>query len=163
MGGRGAGRPEAPGQAGSAGGGHKTVRGARAGDGPAPHLLACLDHGTGTALAQAAGDGNTNEIPMFTALPGQVAGLSDVLVTADALHAEREHAEYLHGRGAHYLVTVKGNQPGLLHQLRSLPWKEVPEGHVQDDRAHGRIGKSGSSKGVTVTAGLAFPYAAQAI
>jgi hypothetical protein len=29
----------------------KTVRGARAGDGTAPHLLACLDHGTGVVLA----------------------------------------------------------------------------------------------------------------
>jgi predicted transposase YbfD/YdcC len=140
----------------------KTVRGARAGDGPAPHLLACLDHGTGTALVQAAVDGKTNEIPMFTALLDQVAGLSGVLVTADALHAQREHAEYLHGRGAHYLVTVKGNQPGLLRQLRSLPWKEVPEGHVQDGRAHGRIEKR-IVKAVTVTAGLAFPHAAQAI
>jgi predicted transposase YbfD/YdcC len=34
------------------------------------------------------------------------------LVTADAMHAQRGHAIYLHGRGAHYLVTVKGNQPG---------------------------------------------------
>jgi predicted transposase YbfD/YdcC len=140
----------------------KTVRGARAADGSAPHLLACLDHGTGVVLAQAAVDSKTNEITMFTAVLDQAGELSGVLVTADALHAQREHADWLHERGAHYLVTVKGNQPGLLRQLRSLPWKDVPQGHVQEGRAHGRIERR-IVKVVTITAGLAFPHAAQAI
>jgi predicted transposase YbfD/YdcC len=116
----------------------KTVRGARTSDGTAPHLLACLDHGTGVVLAQAAVDSKTNEISVFTTLLGQAGGLRGVLVTADALHAQREHATWLHEHGAHYLVTVKGNQPSLLRQLRSLPWKDVPAGHVQDSRGHGR-------------------------
>lgn len=140
----------------------KTVRGARAGDGTAPHLLACLDHGTGVVVAQTAVDGKTNEITMFTGLLDQAGDLSGVLVTADALHAQREHATWLAGRGAHYLVTVKGNQPGLLRQLKSLPWKDVPAGHLSQGRAHGRIEKR-IVKAVTVTAGLAFPHAAQAI
>jgi predicted transposase YbfD/YdcC len=140
----------------------KTVRGARAADGSAPHLLACLDHSTGVVLAQAAVGSKTNEITMFTAVLDQAGELSGVLVTADALHAQREHAYWLHERGAHYLVTVKGNQPGLLRQLRSLPWKDVPEGHVQDGRAHGRI-EQRIVKVVTITAGIAFPHAAQAI
>jgi len=140
----------------------KTVRGARAAGGTAPHLLACLDHGTGVVLAQVAVDGKTNQIPMFAVLLGQAGDLTGVLVTADALHAQREHADWLHGRGAHYLVTVKANQPGLLRQLRSLPWKQVPAGHVSDGRGHGRIEKR-IVKVVTVTAGIAFPHAAQAI
>jgi len=140
----------------------KTVRGARTGDGTAPHLLACLDHGAGVVLAQVAVDGKTNEITVFTALLAQAGDLDGVLVTADALHAQREHATWLHERGAHYLVTVKGNQPSLLRQLRSLPWKQVPLGHVQDGRGHGRIEKR-IVKVVTVAAGLAFPHAAQAI
>jgi predicted transposase YbfD/YdcC len=138
----------------------KTVRGARAADGSAPDLLACLDHGAGVVLAQAAVDGKSNEIPMFTTLLAQAGGLDGVLVTADALHAQREHATWLHDCGAHYLVTVKGNQPGLLRQLRSLPWKQVPAGHVCDGR--GRIERR-IVKVVTVTAGLAFPHAAQAV
>jgi hypothetical protein len=41
----------------------------------------------------------------------------------DALHAQRDHAAYLaEQRHAHYLVTVKGNQPNLSKQLRALPW-----------------------------------------
>ncbi len=140
----------------------KTVRGARTADGAAPHLLACLDHGTGVVLAQVAVDGKTNEITMFTSLLGQAGDLREALVTADALHAQREHATWLAERGAHYLVTVKGNQPGLLRQLRSLPWKQVPAGHVQDGRGHGRIERR-IVKAVTVAAGIAFPHAAQAI
>jgi predicted transposase YbfD/YdcC len=140
----------------------KTVRGARTSEGTAPHLLACLDHATGVVLAQAAVDGKTNEITMFTALLDQAGDLAGVLVTADALHAQREHATWLYEHGAHYLVTVKRNQPGLLRQLRSLPWKDVPAGHVQDSLGHGRIEKR-IVKTVTVAAGLAFPHAAQAI
>jgi predicted transposase YbfD/YdcC len=140
----------------------KTLRGARTGDNPAPHLLACLDHGSGVVCAQVAVDGKTNEITMFAGLLDQITDLPGAVITADALHAQREHATYLHGRGAHYLLTVKGNQPGLHRQLRSLPWKQVPAGHTQASRAHGRLEKR-IVKVVTVTAGLLFPHAAQAI
>ena len=50
----------------------------------------------------------------------------------------------------------------LLRQLKSPPWKDVPAGHVSGGRAHGRIEKR-ILKVVTVTAGLAYPHAAQAI
>ena len=52
-------------------------------------------------------DGKTNEITVFTALLAQAGDLDGVLVIADALHAQREHATWLHERGAHYLVTVE--------------------------------------------------------
>ena len=43
------------------------------------------------------------------------------------LHAQRGHAEYLMTqRGAHYLITVKRNQPGLHAQLAALPWRRSP-------------------------------------
>ncbi len=44
-----------------------------------------------------------------------------MLITADALHTQRGHASYLHGRGAHCLLTVKADRPSLLRQLRALP------------------------------------------
>ena len=140
----------------------KTLRGARTGDGCAPHLMACLDHASGTVLAQVAVDGKTNEIPMFAVVLDQIADLAGTLVTADALHAQREHATYLHRRSAHYLLTVKGNQPSLRDQLRTLPWADVPAGHTKAGRAHGRIEKR-TVKVVTVTAGLHFPHARQAM
>jgi predicted transposase YbfD/YdcC len=143
----------------------KSVRGARNHTDPedrAPHLMGCLDHESGVVLAQVAVDGKTNEIPMFSVLLDQIEDLDGVLITADALHAQREHASYLHGRGAHYLITVKGNQPKLRHQLRSLPWKDVPIGDTQTARAHGRIEKR-TLKVVTIAAGILFPHATQAI
>ena len=62
-----------------------------------------------------AGDGvkRTNEIgaviPLLETLP-DVAGHT---ITADALLTQRRLADYLLGRGADYLFTVKGNQPKL--------------------------------------------------
>ena len=56
---------------------------------------------------------------------------------------------------------MKGNQPGLLRQLRSCPGKTSRKGTCRGPR-HGRIEKR-IVKVVTVTAGLAFPHAAQAI
>lgn len=65
-------------------------------------------------------------------------------------------------RGAHYLLTVKGNQPGLLAQLKALPWKQVPLAHTSTDRAHGRVEKR-AVKVVSVSTGILFPHARQAI
>jgi predicted phosphodiesterase len=48
-----------------------------------------------------------------------------MVVTSDAMHTQREHANYLLGREAHYIVIVKGNQKKLRKQLRSLPWTEI--------------------------------------
>ncbi len=65
--------------------------------------------------------------------------LAGTVVTADALHAQRAHAEYLSGqRGAHYLITVKGNQPGLRAQLAALPWRQIPVAHDAREKGHGR-------------------------
>ncbi|MFF7192033.1 hypothetical protein ACFZAR_44580 [Streptomyces sp. NPDC008222] len=43
----------------------------------------------------------TNEITRFQPLLETVADLAGVVVTADALHTQREHAAYLLGRQAH--------------------------------------------------------------
>jgi predicted transposase YbfD/YdcC len=69
----------------------------------------------------------TNEIPMFSTLLDRL-DITGAVITADALHAQRDHATYLAGRGAHYLLIVKRSQPGLHAQLASLPWRHVPVG-----------------------------------
>ena len=85
------------------------------------------------------------------------------MVTADALHTQREHAEFLvSDKKAHYILIVKKNQPGLHAQLRNLPWRNIPAAHRQRNRGHGRE-EQRTLKAATVTAGLAFPHAAQAI
>lgn len=139
----------------------KTLRATRHGTDPV-HLLGALDHARGVVVAQVDVDAKTNEIPLFSTLLDQINDLTDVVVTVDAMHAQTAHADYLHSRGAHLLVTVKGNQPTLHAQLRALPWKNVPVGHTATGRARGRIEKR-VLKAVTVPAGLGFPHAAQAI
>lgn len=126
------------------------------------HLLGVLDHATSAVVAQVNVDVKRNEISCFATVLDQIEDLTDVLVTADAMHAQTAHINYLHARGAHLLVCVKANQPSLLARLKALPWKDVPNGHTSSGRAHGRLEKR-TLKAVTVAAGLGFPHAAQAI
>lgn len=142
----------------------KTLRGARSGDERAPHVLAVIEHNPDVVLGQVRVEGKTNEITRFAPLMRTVAPsmLFGAVVTADALHTQREHVEFLHGQGAHWLLTVKGNQPGLRRQLATLPWKQVQVCHrsVVDQRGRREIR---TLKVVTVTAGIEFPHAAQAV
>jgi hypothetical protein len=98
----------------------------------------------------------------FSTLLDDVDDLVDVVVTAGALHAQTGHAEYLHKRGAHCVLTVKGNQKTLRDQLAGLPWTEVPDGHHETDSSHGRR-VTRTYKVVTIAAGIGFPHAAQAV
>jgi predicted transposase YbfD/YdcC len=121
----------------------KTVRGAVAADGAQVHLMAAATHGDQLVLGQVEVGAKTNEIPMFAPLIDQLAATgiepARLVVTADALHCQREHATYLHQRGAGFVFTVKHNQPGLFAALDALPWTDVPITHRQTDRGHGRI------------------------
>jgi len=142
----------------------KAVRGARCRGGlqaRAVHLLAAFDTHTGAVLGQSVVDGKTNEISAFGPLLDRVE-LSDVLVTADALHTQRGHVAYLRGRGAHWLLTVKGNQPKLLTQLRALPWNQVPVADHTSNKGHGRV-ETRSVKLTAIGAGIAFPDARLAL
>ena len=140
----------------------KTLRGSGTADSPGRHLLAALDHGHGVVLAQADVEAKTNEIPMFAVVLDRI-DLAGAVVTADALHAQRAHAEYLvTQRSAHYLIAVKRNQPGLHAQLAALPWQNIPVAHDARGKGHGRAERR-ILKVTAVAAGLAFPHAAQAI
>ncbi|WP_427128838.1 ISAs1 family transposase [Pseudarthrobacter sp. S9] len=139
----------------------KEVRGAKNGGGSRVHLMAAVDHATGTVLGQVDVGVKTNEITLFTTLLDKFTDLDGMVVTADAMHTQRSHATYLHGRGAHYVLCVKGNQRSLQRQLKALPWKDVPVGDRQRYRSHGRTG-SRVIKVVTIEAGILFPHAAQA-
>jgi predicted transposase YbfD/YdcC len=116
----------------------KTLRGSRTRDSPARHVLAAADQHTGIVLASTDVDTKTNEITRFAALLDLIDDLRGVVVTADALHCQREHVAYLDQRGAHWILTVKGNQPGLHQQLAGLPWQLVSDDDRDTARGHGR-------------------------
>jgi hypothetical protein len=90
----------------------KTLRGARTDHGEQTKLVAVFDPAEHLALSQVQVVGG-DELAAVAPVLDTVPDLRGVVVTADALHCQRTHAEYLHGRGAHYLFTVKGNQPTL--------------------------------------------------
>jgi predicted transposase YbfD/YdcC len=107
-------------------------------------------------------DGKTSEITQFAPLL-EPLDLDGAVITADALHTQREHAEFLVAdKKAHCILIVKKNQPGLHAQLRNLPWRDIPVIDSRRDRGHGRQ-EHRTLKAATVAAGLAFPHAAQAL
>ena len=141
----------------------KTLRGARGEGGEQTKLVAVFDHAEHLALAQVQVVGG-DELAAFAAVLDTLPDLREVVVTADALHCQRSHADYLHARGAHYLFTVQGNQPTLRRALARLPWAQVP-GRRHRHAGHGRT-ESRSIKVLdldgTPEAGL-FPHGARAI
>jgi predicted transposase YbfD/YdcC len=140
----------------------KSARGSRTVTGPAAHLLAAMT-GAGQTVTQLRVPDKTNEITCFAALlePLDLAG---VTVTADALHTQRAHARFLvEEKQAHFLLVVKANQPGLLRQLRALPWKHATARRYDRESGHGRK-ETRATRALTVTdLGLDFPHAVQAV
>jgi predicted transposase YbfD/YdcC len=141
----------------------KTLRGSKDAGGQQSKLVCVYDHAHQLVLTQtavAAGD----EVAAFTAALATLPDLSNVLVTADALHCQRAHAHFLAARGGHYLFTVKSNQPLLRQALIRLPWAKAP-GTRRRGRGHGRT-ESRSIKVIdldgTDAHGL-FPHARRAI
>lgn len=110
----------------------KTLRGARVHDGRQVHLLSALDTSTGIVLAQVTVDAKSNEIPAFTPLLDAVhkvmGTLKGIVFVADALHTQTSHAQQVAAHGAHLITAVKGNQPKLFAQLKSLLWPQIPVG-----------------------------------
>lgn len=141
----------------------KTVRGARVGGASAPHLVSAVTHAGGVVFGQCRTADKSNEIPTVRRLLRGL-DLAGAVVTVDAMHTQKTTARCLREQcRAEYVMVVKANQPGLLARIRELPWDQVPV--VWSDpieRGHGRE-EIRSYKAVTVTRGLRFPYAQQAI
>lgn len=138
-----------------------SLRGAAKAKGRKIHLLAALKHTSGAVLAQLDVGEKTNEVTRFQPLLDTVTDLAGVVVTADALHTQREHAEYLLGRDAHYIVIAKGNQKKLRKQLKALPWKDIPLQGRTRGVGHGR--KEIRRIKVATVNNLLFPGAHQAV
>jgi hypothetical protein len=91
----------------------KTVKGARQKDGRPVHLMSAVSHTTQRLLNQIPIAEKSNEIPAFRPLL-EALPLRGVVVTADAEHCQRAHAQFLvYEKDAEYLFLAKGNQPTL--------------------------------------------------
>lgn len=104
----------------------KTLRGAHDGDKAAPHLLAAVLHREGIILAQQQVGEKTNEIPCVKSLMKDL-DIEGAVVTADALHTQKETARFLvEDKKADYVFTVKDNQPTLLQDIVDLGLEALP-------------------------------------
>jgi len=61
----------------------------------------------------------TNEIPKFLELIEEL-GLTDCLVTADALHCQKKTADKIKDTGNKGIIQVKKNQPSLLKACEQI-------------------------------------------
>lgn len=136
----------------------KTVRGAKSGSERAPHLVAALDHGLGVVLGQVQVEAKSSEIPALRDLL-EPLDLTDVVVTADALHTQNDTAKYITGRGGDYVLTVKANQPSMFKRCKALPWAQV-RAFSTAERGHGRRVRR-TIKAVAAPQVLDFPGAVQ--
>lgn len=135
----------------------KSMRGAVSG-GTRPHLLAVFDHDQQVVVAQQAVPDKTSEIGALREILATME-ITGAVITADALHCQRETATWIIDRSAHFVLTVKGNQPGLLKSLKALPWADVPA-YTYADTGHGRRSRR-TLKAVNVPEWIDFPGAAQ--
>lgn len=90
------------------------------------HLLAATDHTTGTVLGQVNVLARTNEItqlPLLLEHFNDHRSLKGRIVTVDALHIQTKTAQLICGTfQTHYVMTIKGNPPGLYSQAQGHPW-----------------------------------------
>ncbi len=96
-------------------------------------LFSALVHGEGVIIGQRKIPQETTEVTQVLPLlddiaSGRPAGcsaasdgdLSGLVFTADALHVHRDNLRQVTERGGEYIVTVKGNQPGLERDIAAL-------------------------------------------
>lgn len=142
----------------------KAVRGATDAEGNQTHLLAAATHHNALVLGQIEVGAKSNEIPQFTPLLDRLTAagidLAHTVITADALHTQRAHANYLHERGAGFVFTAKKNQPRLFTALDALPWAQTPIAASVLDRAHRRV-TTRTIQVMPAPADLPFPHVNQ--
>jgi predicted transposase YbfD/YdcC len=142
----------------------KAVRGATDAEGNQTHLLAAATHDDALVVGQVEVGAKSNEIPQFAPLLDTLAAagvdLAHTVITADALHTQRAHADYLHERGAGFVFTCKHNQPRLFAALDALPWAQTPIAARQVDRGHGRV-TTRTIQVMPAPADLPFPHVNQ--
>lgn len=78
------------------------------------------------------------------------------MITADAMHCQRETAQMIWDRGGHYVLTVKNNQPTLRRKLKLISWKDIPILDTSTEHGHGRR-DTRTIKATELAEGIGFP------
>jgi len=92
-------------------------------------------------LGQSKVDGKSNDISALPTLP-RLLSLDGCIVTADAMHCQKETARTILAQGGDYVLALKGNQKGLLEEVRLYlddPANGPDDVATTTDGDHGRI------------------------
>lgn len=113
----------------------KTMRGSGDGEKKPFHLFSAVLHEEGVVLGQEIVDDKTNEIRATQPLLDDM-DIRGSVVTADAMHTQKEFARYLvEEKKADYVFIAKDNQPTLREDIELLDWESFPpESHGKDAR-----------------------------
>jgi predicted transposase YbfD/YdcC len=130
-------------------------------------LFAAMLHEEKVIIAQHRIPDDTNEITQVRGLLENV-DLSGAVVTADAVNAQRDTADYIAGpaedggRGSAYFLFVKGNQPKLQRAVFGAVQAGCPRDpdYTELDYGHGRIIRR--SLWLTSAGNIDFPHVRQA-
>lgn len=106
------------------------------------HMVSAWSDANNLILGNCTVDDKSNEI---TAIPKllEILDLSDCIITIDAMGCQKEIAEKIIEKKAHYILAVKENQPGLLDDIKEA-FEQQKDGisvDVQSNMGHGRIEK----------------------
>jgi predicted transposase YbfD/YdcC len=109
------------------------------------HLVTAWSSESGLTLGQVACEDKSNEI---TAIPEllKLLSLRGCTVTIDAMGCQKEIAADIRGKGAHYVLAMKGNQPGLEADMQQLYIDAIDDDFAgrkheeceSSEKAHGR-------------------------
>jgi predicted transposase YbfD/YdcC len=129
-------------------------------------LFSAMLHEEKAVIAQHRIPDDTTETTQVKALLEHV-DLENAVVTADAVNAQRETAEYIAGkeedggRGSAYFLFVKGNQPKLQRAVFGAVQRDCPRDpdYTELDEGHGRVIRR--SVWVTGAGNIDFPHVRQ--
>jgi len=129
-------------------------------------LFSAMLHEEKAVIARHRIPGDTTETTQVKALLEHV-DLENAVVTADAVNAQRETAEYIAGkeedggRGSAYFLFVKGNQPKLQRAVFGAVQRDCPRDpdYCELDEGHGRVIRR--SVWVTGAENVDFPHVRQ--
>jgi len=141
----------------------KALRGALREDGRCVHLFSAMVHGSGIVAGQNEVDEKSNEIKAFRPLLATLGDLTATLITADAMHTQRDHARcVVEEHHADYLFQVKDNQPNLLAALKAIPEEKFSAEHAETSKGHGRT-EHRYLRVADVPDSIDFPYGSQVV
>lgn len=108
------------------------------------HMVSAWSSANELVIGQVKVDDKSNEI---TALPRllEYLDITGAIITADALHTQKNTADLIVKKGADYVLALKGNQ-STLHDDVTLFFEETPSAylnalshHLTVDAGHGRV------------------------